>query len=69
MTGPDANTQGTRPAVTTHPLLGVAGVLLGALIATLTGRLMRVGLADIQGALHIGVDEGPWINSMKGDRL
>ena len=63
MTGPDANTQDTRPAVTTHPLLGVAGVLLGALIATCTGRLMSVGPADIRGALHLGVDEGAWINT------
>jgi MFS family permease len=63
MTGPDTNTQGTRPLVTTHPLLGVAGVLLGALIATCTGRLMSVGLADIRGALHLGVDEGSWINT------
>ena len=30
--------------MTTHPLLGVAGVLLGAMIATCTGRLMSVGL-------------------------
>jgi DHA2 family multidrug resistance protein len=63
MTAPDANTQDARPAVTTHPLLGVAGVLLGALIATCTGRLMSVGLADIRGALHLGVDEGSWINT------
>ena len=63
MTGPDANTQVTRPAVTTYPLLGIAGVLLGALIATCTGRLMSVGLADIRGALHLGVDEGSWINT------
>jgi MFS transporter, DHA2 family, multidrug resistance protein len=63
MTGSDANTQDTRPAVTTNPLLGVAGVLLGALIATCTGRLMSVGLADIRGALHLGVDEGAWINT------
>jgi MFS transporter, DHA2 family, multidrug resistance protein len=63
MTGPDANTQDTRPVVATHPLLGVAGVLLGALIATCTGRLMSVGLADIRGALHLGVDEGAWINT------
>src|SRR3984893_2401284 len=63
MTGPDANTQGTRPAVTTHPLLGVAGVLLGALIATCMARLMSVGLADIRGALHLGVDEASWINT------
>jgi hypothetical protein len=40
MIGPDANTQDTRSAVTTHPLLGVACVLLGALIATCTGRWM-----------------------------
>src|SRR5580704_6394236 len=63
MTGPDANTQDTRPAVTTHPLLGVAGVLLGAMIATCSGRLMSVGLADIRGALHLGVDEASWINT------
>ncbi len=63
MTGLDANTQDTRSAVTSHPLLGVAGVLLGALIATCTGRLMSVGLADIRGALHLGVDEGAWINT------
>ena len=63
MTGPNANPQDTRPAVTTHPLLGVAGVLLGALIATCAGRLMSVVLADIRGALHLGVDEGSWINT------
>jgi DHA2 family multidrug resistance protein len=63
MTGAEANTQDSRPAVTTHPLLGVAGVLLGALIATCTGRLMSVGLADIRGALHLGADEGSWINT------
>jgi hypothetical protein len=49
MTGPDANTQDTCPVVTTHPLLGVAGVLLEALIATCTGGLMSVGLAPAMG--------------------
>ncbi|WP_263351527.1 MFS transporter [Acidicapsa acidisoli] len=63
MTDPDTNAQDTHPVVTTHPLLGVAGVLLGALIATCTGRLMSVGLADIRGALHLGVDEASWINT------
>ena len=63
MTGPDASAQDSRPAVTTHPLLGIAGVLLGALIATCTGRLMSVGLADIRGAMHLGVDEASWINT------
>src|SRR5271155_797918 len=63
MTGPDVNAHDTQPVVTTNPLLGVAGVLLGALIATCTGRLMSVGLADIRGALHLGVDEASWINT------
>jgi hypothetical protein len=63
MKGADANTQDNHLVVTTRPLLGVAGVLLGALIATCTGRLMSMGLADIRGALYLGVDEGAWINT------
>src|SRR6201985_2548274 len=63
MTGPDANAQDAHPTITTHPLLGVAGVLLGALIATFTGRLMSVGLSDIRGALHLEGAEGCWINT------
>src|SRR3954465_10483218 len=51
------------PKLTTHPYLGVAGVLLGAMVATCTGRLMSVGLVDIRGALHLGVDEASWINT------
>jgi MFS transporter, DHA2 family, multidrug resistance protein len=60
MTTPEAKVSSTP---TTHPLLGVIGVLLGAMIATCTGRLMSVGLVDIRGALHLGVDEGSWINT------
>src|ERR1700683_2898869 len=63
MTGPDVQPAEAHPPLTTHPLLGVAGVLLGAMIATCTGRLMSVGLADVRGALHLGVDEGSWINT------
>ena len=63
MTSPDINAADDHPTLTTHPLLGVAGVLLGAMIATCTGRLMSVGLADIRGALHLGVDEASWINT------
>jgi DHA2 family multidrug resistance protein len=63
MTGPEVKTPDSRPTLTTHPLLGVAGVLLGAMIATCTGRLMSVGLADIRGALHLGIDEASWINT------
>jgi DHA2 family multidrug resistance protein len=63
MTSPDVKAPDAHPTLTTHPLLGVAGVLLGAMIATCTGRLMSVGLADIRGALHLGVDEASWINT------
>jgi MFS transporter, DHA2 family, multidrug resistance protein len=63
MTSPDVKAPDAPPTLTTHPLLGVAGVLLGAMIATCTGRLMSVGLADIRGALHLGVDEASWINT------
>jgi DHA2 family multidrug resistance protein len=44
-------------------MLGVLGVLLGAMIATCTGRLISVGLADLRGALHLGVDEASWIGT------
>jgi DHA2 family multidrug resistance protein len=63
MTSPDVKTPEAHPILTTHPLLGVAGVLLGAMIATCTGRLMSVGLVDIRGALHLGVDEASWIST------
>ena len=63
MTSPESTSAETGPILTTHPLLGVAGVLLGAMIATCMGRLMSVGLADIRGALHLGVDEASWINT------
>ncbi|WP_158944957.1 MFS transporter [Granulicella sp. S190] len=63
-TSPPASSPAPTPAVmTVHPLLGVAGVLLGAMIATGTGRLISVGLADMRGALHLGVDEAAWIGT------
>src|ERR1700761_6766490 len=33
------------------------------MIATCTGRLLSVGLADLRGALHLGVDEGAWLGT------
>jgi MFS transporter, DHA2 family, multidrug resistance protein len=63
MSSPDAKPADPPRALTTHPLLGIAGVLLGAMVATCTGRLMSVGLPDLRGALHLGVDEASWINT------
>lgn len=52
------------PADLSHsPLLGILGVLLGAAIVTLTGRLLTLGLADLKGNVGIGYDAGAWISS------
>lgn len=45
------------------PVLGIVGVILGAGIVTLTGRLLTLGLADLKGNVGIGFDEGAWIPS------
>src|SRR5882672_5395349 len=45
------------------PLLGILGVVLGAAIVTLTGRLLSLGLADLKGNVGIGFDDGAWISS------
>ena len=60
---PDDATKSIVSHVSTHPMLGVLGVLVGAMIATCTGRLMSVGLADMRGALHLGADEASWIGT------
>jgi DHA2 family multidrug resistance protein len=59
---PDAGSE-KQPHISTHPLLGVFGVLFGAMIATCTGRLISVGLNDLRGALHLGADEASWIGT------
>src|SRR5208282_3615283 len=45
------------------PLLGILGVILGAGIVTLAGRLLSLGLADLKGNVGIGFDSGAWIGS------
>src|SRR5262245_43486534 len=48
-------------AVKPNAYLGTLGVLLGAGITTLFGRLLSVGLPDLRGALSLGLDEASWI--------
>jgi MFS transporter, DHA2 family, multidrug resistance protein len=45
------------------PLLGILGVILGAGIVTLTGRLLTLGLPDLKGNVGISFDGGAWISS------
>ena len=45
------------------PVLGIIGVILGAGIVTLAGRLLSLGLADLKGSVGFGADDGAWIPS------
>lgn len=55
---------GALPAeISIHPLMGMAGVALGAMIATMNSRLLSVGLPDIRGAMGLGLDEASWIST------
>jgi DHA2 family multidrug resistance protein len=47
--------------VTPNPYIGTMGVMLGAGIVTLTGKLLSVGLPDVRGALGLSFDEASWI--------
>ena len=58
---PDDRAVQSAPMITARPLIGVAAVLLGAVISTLNSRLTTFGLADVRGAVHAGFDEGAWI--------
>ena len=49
--------------VSSRPLLGTLGVLLGAGLVTLTGRMLDLGLEDLKGHLGISYDAGAWLDS------
>ncbi|TXR47033.1 MFS transporter [Phyllobacterium endophyticum] len=49
-----------------RPYIGLVGVLLGAVMATLASRVTSFGLADLRGALGAGYDEGAWITTSFG---
>jgi DHA2 family multidrug resistance protein len=45
------------------PLVGILGVIMGAGIVTLVGRMITLGLADLKGHVGISFDDGAWIGS------
>jgi DHA2 family multidrug resistance protein len=49
--------------VSTRPLLGILGVVTGAGLVTLAGRMLSLGLADLKGHVGIGFDNGAWLDS------
>src|SRR3984957_436597 len=51
------------PAVTTKTWLAVFGATLGAFMAVLNIQIVNASLADIQGAIGAGIDDGGWIST------
>jgi DHA2 family multidrug resistance protein len=49
--------------ISKSPLLGILGVIMGAGVVTLTGRMITLGLADLKGHLGISFDDGAWIST------
>src|SRR4029077_12835133 len=45
------------------PLLGILGVITGAGIVPLTGRMITLGLPDLKGHVGISFDDGAWLSS------
>ena len=52
-----------RSEVSTRPLLGILGVVIGAGLVTLTGRMLSLGLPDLKGHVGISLDDGAWFDS------
>jgi DHA2 family multidrug resistance protein len=49
--------------ISTRPILGILGVLVGAGLVTLTGRMLSLGMADLRGHLGISYDQAAWLDS------
>lgn len=54
------------PGIAWRPYIGLLGVMLGSMIATLGTRVTTFGLADLRGSLSAGFDEGAWITTALG---
>lgn len=53
----------TAPAVSSKTWLAVFGATLGAFMAVLNIQIVNASLADIQGAIGAGIDDGGWIST------
>ena len=53
----------TVPAVSSKTWLAVVGATLGAFMAVLNIQIVNASLADIQGAIGAGIDDGGWIST------
>src|SRR5580658_3858668 len=60
-TGQSSPSKSVVPQSTTNPYVGILAVFLGAGLATLSSRLLNVGLPDLRGALGISFDDASWL--------
>ena len=51
------------PAVSAKTWLAVIGATLGAFVAVLNIQIVNASLADIQGGIGAGIDDGGWIST------
>lgn len=64
MSVPAAPTAPAAPAPPQSiPWFGLTAVLLGTFVSTLNGRLSTFSLADTEGIVHAGFDQGAWITT------
>ena len=61
LTATSAPAQLAEPVVSRKTWLAVLGACLGAFLAILNIQVVSSALADLQGAIGAGVDEGGWI--------
>ena len=60
---PQTATAPAAPAVSAKTWLAVIGATLGAFMAVLNIQIVNASLADIQGAIGAGIDDGGWIST------
>ncbi|UPJ41597.1 multidrug efflux MFS transporter [Bradyrhizobium sp. 40] len=58
-----APTAAATPVVSTKTWIAVIGATLGAFMAVLNIQIVNASLADIQGAIGAGIDDGGWIST------
>src|SRR5258708_31860680 len=51
------------PTVSAKTWIAVIGATLGAFMAVLNIQIVNASLADIQGAIRAGIDDGGWIST------
>ena len=60
---PAARVPQATPAISSRTWIAVFGATLGAFMAVLNIQIVNASLADIQGAIGAGIDDGGWIST------